>query len=409
MAWYHRKQNCLALILLLLVVAVSAPAAFAQGGAILGIPLQVQAESWGSGLYDGFSTTQERGSVTPDTVAISGERLVFREIAWQGPFGRIFITLEPGSVWPSGVELESVGIAGATYSTNCFIHSDRRSISCGSGIARSPFIDGTTIVNIIVSLPPARPVDPIEPPEEEDTGLQETSLVGPQIDRTRTSISSSGVLSGEITPPPFGPVSCYQIEWRRLAGDDRPIVELCGGATEFNIQIPYHGEADYILEMRVRGEFDVGSTIANQDRTQELMVPADGDPWVTIWSQWYPATIATPIVEEVVVPDREQNDGLMIALGETLMAVGVNDVTAANALAAFILGVGFFVLAAGAGILVTVALGANGVSAMAGGIFYIGIWMIAPAVGAIPLPVSAIGFAPLAIAFLFYLYGRLRV
>ena len=186
-------------------------------------------------------------------------------------------------------------------------------------------------------------------------------------------------------------------------------MELCGGATEFNIQIPYHGEADYILEMRVRGEFDVGSTIANQDRTQELMVPADGDPWVTIWSQWYPATIATPIVEEVVVPDREQNDGLMIALGETLMAVGVNDVTAANALAAFILGVGFFVLAAGAGILVTVALGANGVSAMAGGIFYIGIWMIAPAVGAIPLPVSAIGFAPLAIAFLFYLYGRLRV
>ena len=123
----------------------------------------------------------------------------------------------------------------------------------------------------------------------------------------------------------------------------------------------------------------------------------------------YPATISTPVQEEIFVEPRVQNDGLRIAFSETLITVGVNDVTAANVLAGFLLGVGFFVLAAGVGIFVMVGFGANGVSAMAGGVFYIGIWMIGPAVGAIPLSVSAVGFAPLAIAFLFYLYGRFRV
>ena len=123
-------------------------------------------------------------------------------------------------------------------------------------------------------------------------------MASPGIDRTQWRLDSRGTLHGELIPPDYTPVTTYEFEWRPIGARGLNTERI--PSENFTLDIPYDGVPSYVIEVRVRAEYDPGSSITNAARTDTIAIPAADDPWVTVWSPWVSAIIDTPQVQEVV-------------------------------------------------------------------------------------------------------------
>ena len=331
----------------------------------------------------GYNQQFGSGALDPESFTLAGHRLALSRFHWTIYLRRFSGALEAGMVWPAGVSLDSVTVDGAVHTTSCYIESDRTAFRCGNTGFSSPWSFGDEVqirlrLTIPADTPPPTPTSVPTP----GPSIQTTALGSPGIDRTQWRLDSRGTLHGELIPPDYTPVTTYEFEWRPI-GSQRLNNERIP-SENFTLNIPYDGVPSYVIEVRVRAEYDPGSSITSADRTDTIDIPAADDPWVTVWSPWVSAIIDTPQVQEVVegVPEvTAAQTGLRDAVSDLLRTGGVGSVQASDNLASIMLGTGWILVTLGVAFFISMATGGSGISWFAGGVVGMGVWSVAAPFG----------------------------
>ena len=367
----------------------------------------------GFDLTTGYNQATGQGLLGPDDFVIGGNRLALERFQWSFYQRRFHGTLESGMVWPPGVSLDAVTVDGVIYRLRCYIESNRKDWRCGSTGFFSPWSVGEVVaVTMSFTVPPNLPPPTATPQPTRAPSLQTTGLPSPGIDRTQWNIDGAGTLHGQLVPPAYTPVFVYDLEWRPIGTGTVNLDQVA--QEDFALNIPFDGVPSYVIEVRVRAKYAPGSDIYSADRTQQIAIPATDDPWVTIWSPWATAVIATPPTREVTEDEPTGqppagSTGLRDAAAQVIREMGVGSVEASNNLAQIILGIGWIGLTLIAMSLLVAATGGSTLAWFGAGIVGLGLWSAAVPFGVLEWYAVAIGYALVLTPLGLYLTGKLGV
>ena len=366
----------------------------------------------GSGVVGtGYSQQFGTGALDPESFTLAGHRLALSRFQWTLYTRRFSGALESGMVWPSGVSLNSVVVGGVRHTTNCYIESNRSNFRCGHTGFVSPWSVGDEVeVRMDLSVPGNVPVPTPTLVPEPKPSIQTTGLASPGIDRTQWRLDARGTLHGELVPPDYTPIRYYEFEWRPIGAQRK--TTLKAETETFTLDVPYDGVPSYVIEVRVRAEYAPGSSIISADRTDTIDIPAGDDPWVSVWSPWTSAIIATPQVQQVVEDPPEFTDaqtGLRDAFSDLLRTGGVDSVQASDNLASIMLGTGWILVTLGVVFFISMATGGSGISWFAGGAVGMAVWSVAAPFGILPWYGLAIGYALVLMPLGLFFTGKLGV